>query len=169
MGNLCRQMRCISAARQLCIPLAVYCHARRCRSSYERAERLSLTKPRAANSVCFGHRPNLLKFNNTYTGELCNGSTTDSDSVCWGSNPYSPAKKSSFFGTRIFLSKPQAWHIIRRKSVYHQGRRAARAYHHASACIFLRLDEIQCFALMIYRNKLRMIYTACAVIWTRNG
>ena len=25
-------------------------------------------------------------------GELCNGSTTDSDSVCWGSNPYSPAK-----------------------------------------------------------------------------
>ena len=26
-------------------------------------------------------------------GELCNGSTTDSDSVCWGSNPYSPAKK----------------------------------------------------------------------------
>ena len=25
-------------------------------------------------------------------GELCNGSTADSDSVCWGSNPYSPAK-----------------------------------------------------------------------------
>ena len=24
-------------------------------------------------------------------GELCNGSTTDSDSVCWGSNPYSTA------------------------------------------------------------------------------
>lgn len=24
--------------------------------------------------------------------ELCNGSTTDSDSVCWGSNPYSAAK-----------------------------------------------------------------------------
>ena len=23
--------------------------------------------------------------------ELCNGSTTDSDSVCWGSNPYSAA------------------------------------------------------------------------------
>ena len=28
-------------------------------------------------------------------GELCNGSTTDSDSVCWGSNPYSPAKNSN--------------------------------------------------------------------------
>ena len=25
-------------------------------------------------------------------GELCNGSTADSDSVCWGSNPYSPAR-----------------------------------------------------------------------------
>jgi hypothetical protein len=28
------------------------------------------------------------------------------------------------------------------------------------ACISLRLDEIQCFALMIYRNKLRMICNA---------
>ena len=26
---------------------------------------------------------------------MCNGSTTDSDSVCWGSNPYSPAKRNS--------------------------------------------------------------------------
>ena len=25
--------------------------------------------------------------------ELCNGSTADSDSVCWGSNPYSAAIK----------------------------------------------------------------------------
>ena len=30
--------------------------------------------------------------NKVNIGELCNGSTTDSDSVCWGSNPYSPAK-----------------------------------------------------------------------------
>ena len=35
----------------------------------------------------------LLKNNQLNIGELCNGSTTDSDSVCWGSNPYSPAKK----------------------------------------------------------------------------
>ena len=27
--------------------------------------------------------------------ELCNGSTTDSDSVCWGSNPYSAARNTS--------------------------------------------------------------------------
>ena len=27
--------------------------------------------------------------------ELCNGSTTDSDSVCWGSNPYSSAKQTT--------------------------------------------------------------------------
>ena len=32
-------------------------------------------------------------------GELCNGSTTDSDSVCWGSNPYSPAIFVSQYGT----------------------------------------------------------------------
>jgi len=34
--------------------------------------------------------------------------------------------------------------------------------HHALACIYLRLDDMQCFALMIYRNKLRMIYTPLA-------
>ena len=28
--------------------------------------------------------------------ELCNGSTTDSDSVCWGSNPYSAAKSKRY-------------------------------------------------------------------------
>ena len=36
-------------------------------------------------------------------GELCNGSTTDSDSVCWGSNPYSPAKiKASSYRVVLF-------------------------------------------------------------------
>ena len=32
------------------------------------------------------------------------------------SSPCAPAKKSSFFGPRIFLSKPQAWHIIAARS-----------------------------------------------------
>ena len=41
--------------------------------------------------------------------------------------------------------------------VYHQGRFAALVSHHAPACIFLRLDDIQCFALMIY--------TPSRVIW----
>ena len=27
--------------------------------------------------------------------ELCNGSTTDSDSVCWGSNPYTAESKKA--------------------------------------------------------------------------
>ena len=31
-------------------------------------------------------------YNQLDIGDLCNGSTTDSDSVCWGSNPYSAAK-----------------------------------------------------------------------------
>ncbi|MBQ8504984.1 MAG: hypothetical protein IJ492_01850, partial [Clostridia bacterium] len=37
-------------------------------------------------------------------------------------------------------------------------------YHHALACIILRNDDIQCSALMIYRNKLRMICKAYALI-----
>ena len=34
-------------------------------------------------------------------GELCNGSTTDSDSVCWGSNPYSPANNKKSISARV--------------------------------------------------------------------
>ena len=86
-------------------------------------------------------------------GELCNGSTADSDSVCWGSNPYSPAKKSSFFGTRIFLSKPQAWHIITARSAVDIISPCGAVSHHAPACIFLRLDDIRCFASMIYNTS----------------
>ena len=56
-------------------------------------------------------------------------------------------KKSSFFGTRIFLSKPQAWHII-----------AAR-----SAVYIIKGGKPP---LMIYRNKLRMIYKAYAFLFT---
>ena len=92
-------------------------------------------------------------------GELCNGSTADSDSVCWGSNPYSPAKKSSFFGTRIFLSKPQAWHIIAARSAAHiiKGGVPPLYLITRQRASYLRLDDIQTFGLMICRNKLRMI------------
>ena len=40
-------------------------------------------------------------------GELCNGSTTDSDSVCWGSNPYSTATAPKFFGALLFRGVAQ--------------------------------------------------------------
>ena len=65
---------------------------------------------------------------------------------------------------RIFLSKPQAWHIIDARSAAYiiKGGIAALVYHHAPACIYLRLDDIQPYGLMIYRNKLRMIYTPSA-------
>lgn len=35
--------------------------------------------------------------------ELCNGSTTDSDSVCWGSNPYSAAKREEIISILSLL------------------------------------------------------------------
>ena len=67
-------------------------------------------------------------------------------------------------------TSPQARYTF----VYHQGRRAALVSHHAIACIqerqaflFLRLDDIQHFVLMIYRNKLRMIYNASHWWYTR--
>ena len=72
---------------------------------------------------------------------------------CWSSTAFLKAelqvaflyyepKKFQVYGLGIFLSKPQAWYIIRRKSVYHQRRLSAFASHHASACTFLRLDGI---------------------------
>ena len=48
------------------------------------------------NNYCW-QQPNI--------GELCNGSTTDSDSVCWGSNPYSPANRAGFLTCPFFVPK----------------------------------------------------------------
>ena len=61
---------------------------------------------------------------------------------------------------RIFLSKPQAWHIITERSVVHIISPCGAVSHHALACIYLRLDDIQPYGLMIYRNKLRIPCTA---------
>ena len=74
------------------------------------------------------------------------------------------ARAQSEFGTRdtvFFIQAAGLAYYHRTKcGVYHQGRPVALVSHHAPACISLRLDDIQRFALMIYRNKLRMIYTA---------
>ena len=50
---------------------------------------------------------------------------------------------------RIFLSKPQAWHIITARSVVHIISPFGAVSHHALACIYLRLDDIQHFVLVI--------------------
>jgi hypothetical protein len=62
-------------------------------------------------------------------------------------------KVTSFFIQAAGL----AYHRRTKCGAYHQGRQADLVSHHASACISLRLDEIQHFVLMIYRNRLRMI------------
>ena len=80
-----------------------------------------------------------------------------------GSNPVTSTKKEVTFVYQkllLFLSKPQAWHIIAARSAVHIISPFGAVSHHAPACICLRLDDIQCFALMIYRNTLRMIYKA---------
>ena len=71
--------------------------------------------------------------------------------------PSPPRKTTVELDCGFSLSKPQAWYIIRRKAVYHQGWLAALVSHHVPACISLRLDDIpqqiaddiQCSALMI--------------------
>ena len=49
----------------------------------------------------------------------------------------------------LFLSKPQAWHIITARSVVHIISPFGDVSHHAPACILLRLDEMQHCVLMI--------------------
>ena len=98
---------------------------------------------------------------------MCKGSTADSDSVCLGSNPSTAAKKERSICFVLFLSNPKDWYGINAPRALYGIRRKATAWHHAIACIFLRLDDIQCFALMICRNKLRMIYTPHGVIGIR--
>ncbi|MBR5783070.1 MAG: hypothetical protein IKY33_02460, partial [Clostridia bacterium] len=64
--------------------------------------------------------------------------------------------------------KPQAWHIITARSAVHIIKGGLPPlYLITRQCVFfLRLDEMQHFVLMIYRNKLRMIYKALPVMHT---
>ena len=61
-----------------------------------------------------------------------------------------------------FLSKPQAWHIIAARSAVYiiKGGEPPLYLITRQRVSRLRLDDIQHFVLMIYRNKLRMIYNA---------
>ncbi len=74
-------------------------------SRYGKAERKFFEKNLDLSKIC-----DIICIAQLNIGELCNGSTTDSDSVCWGSNPYSPAKKKAlilvigaFFFVCIFV------------------------------------------------------------------
>ena len=82
-----------------------------------------------------------------------------------GSNPACTSNKKGTFVYQKFLflfiqTAGLAYHRHTKCGVYHQGRLTALVSHHAPACIYLRLDDIQCSALMICRNKLWMIYKA---------
>ena len=85
------------------------------------------------------------------------------------SNPNKNCRKYLFYSAytkirqvstcRIFLSKPQAWHIIAARSAVHIISPFGAVSHHASACILpaawwyttLRVDDMQFLAeLMIY-------------------
>ena len=52
-------------------------------------------------------------------------------------------KNTENFVLGIFLSKPQAWHIITARSAVHIISPFGAVSHHAPACIHLRLDDIQ--------------------------
>ena len=68
-------------------------------------------------------------------------------SLCSFSSPVRGAKKKASQKTCFFLFNPKDWYEITRR-VYGI-RRKATAWHHASACILLRIDYIQHFVLMI--------------------
>ena len=57
-------------------------------------------------------------------------------------------KVTSFFIQAAGL----AYHRRTKCGAYHQGRQADLVSHHASACISLRLDEMQHYVLMIYNS-----------------
>ena len=82
--------------------------------------------------------------------------------------PLGVPKKSTCVNKSIFLSiaKAMGYHQQRYTVVVsHQS--VKTVYHHTIRCasICFRNDDIQHFVLMIYRNKLRMIYKACALIY----
>ncbi len=67
-----------------------------------------------------------------------------------GFESFCPCQKIRQVSTcRIFLSKPQAWYIITARSVVHIISPFGAVSHHALAWIYLRLDDIQHFVLVI--------------------
>ena len=100
------------------------------------------TKAHQTRSLIYGGFPERPK------GADCKSVVTDFG----GPNPPSPTNKKRTFVYQKFsfcLSKPQAWYIIAARSAVHIISPFGVAYHHAPACISLRLDEIQHFVLMI--------------------
>ena len=88
---------------------------------------------------------NVLKKQNI--AELCKGSTADSDSVCLGSNPSSAAKKRTKQSLRSFFiqSEGLVWNLTAGEYGI-----AVGVWHHAPACIFLRIDAIHHFVMIPY-------------------
>ena len=64
-------------------------------------------------------------------------------------NSCHPHQKSRINRIRLFLSKSQTWYIIDARSAAYIISSFGAVYHHASACISLRLDEIQHYVLVI--------------------
>ena len=67
-----------------------------------------------------------------------------------GFEPRTPLQKKASRKTCFFLSNPKDWYGITRR-VYGI-RRKATAWHHATACIFLRIDAIHGSAVIPYRR-----------------
>ena len=86
-----------------------------------------------------------------------------------GSNPSASANKKGTFVYQkfLFLFIQAAGLAYHHDAVVDIISPCGAVSHHALACIYLRLDDIQPYGLMIYRNKLRMIYKACALILVR--
>ena len=154
---------------RLCIPpTAVSCHARRYYFPLVRAERYLRTKPRAANSVCLGSHmlascehiqrcAEKLAFRGI-RGTLFTDFAPHSCTLV----PL-PKNSTSFDLSNFFIQAAGlAYHRRTTCGAYHQGRQTALVSHHALACIYLLLDDIQCSALMIYNGKPLMIYTPLA-------
>ena len=66
-------------------------------------------------------------------------------------NPSWCTKKKDRFRTVFFLSNPKDWYGITARSAVHGIRRFATAWHHAPACIYLRIDAIHHFVMIPYK------------------
>ena len=77
------------------------------------------------------------------------GKARDFDSRTRRSESGHPSQKSENFVLGFFYPSRRLGISSAARRYIIKGGNAALVYHHAIACIFLRLDDIQCFALMI--------------------
>ena len=95
------------------------------------------------------------RYSRFHIGMSPSGKARDFDSRIRRFKSGHPSQKKASRKTCFFLSNPKDWYVITARSAVHVIRRKATVWHHAPACITLRIDAIHHFVMIPYGTLCR--------------